>query len=86
MLDMGFAPQISRILQSVPKERQTLLFSATMPAEILSIATKHMKLPVRVEIARAGTASERVVQELFVVKKEDKFRLLEKLLAEAPAG
>lgn len=82
MLDMGFEPQLRRIMQSVPKERQTLLFSATMPKEITGMANSYMKLPVRVEIARAGTAAERVVQELFVVKKEDKIRLLEKLLQE----
>jgi len=82
MLDMGFAPQIKRILQSVPVERQTMLFSATMPKEIMGIANSYMKLPVRVEIARAGTTAERVTQEVFVVKKEDKLRLLEKLLVE----
>ncbi|MFA5935275.1 MAG: DEAD/DEAH box helicase [Patescibacteria group bacterium] len=82
MLDMGFAPQINRILQSVPKDRQTMLFSATMPADIVKIANTHMKLPVRVEIARAGTASETVAQELFVVRKEEKNRLLQKLLDE----
>jgi len=82
MLDMGFAPQINKILNAVPAERQTLLFSATMPDDIVRIATKHMKLPVRVEVARAGSAAEGVEQELFVVKKEDKIRLLEKLLLE----
>ncbi len=82
MLDMGFEPQIRRILQTVPKERQTMLFSATMPNEIVRIATSYMKLPVRVEIARAGTANENVTQELFVVRKDDKNRLLEKMLGE----
>ena len=82
MLDMGFAPQIKRILQTVPQERQTMLFSATMPNEIVGIATSYMQLPVRVEIARAGTATELVAQELFVVRKDDKLRLLEKLLTE----
>jgi ATP-dependent RNA helicase RhlE len=82
MLDMGFEPQIKRILQTVPKERQTLLFSATMPPEITNIANKYMSLPLRVEIARAGSANERVAQELFVVHKNDKLRLLEKLLNE----
>ncbi|HCC83686.1 TPA: hypothetical protein DEP96_02450 [Candidatus Uhrbacteria bacterium] len=80
MLDMGFAPQINRILGAVPKERQTLLFSATMPNDIVEIARKHMQLPVRVEVAPAGTASERVAQEIFIVRKEDKIRLLEKML------
>jgi len=82
MLDMGFEPQIRRILQTVPKERQTMLFSATMPDEIVRIATSYMKLPVRVEIARPGKLADTVTQELFVVKKEDKNRLLEKMLDE----
>ena len=82
MLDMGFAPQINKILTVVPRDRQTMLFSATMPQAIVGIATKHMKLPVRVEIARSGATAERVIQEMFVVRKEDKTRLLEKLLTE----
>src|SRR3990167_2405167 len=52
MLDMGFAPQIKQILHKVPKDRQTMLFSATMPDDIVRIATEHMKLPFRVEIPR----------------------------------
>lgn len=80
MLDMGFAPQIERVLKSMPKDRQTMLFSATMPAEIVKIASSHMKLPVRTEIAAPGTAAERVSQEMFVVKKELKGALLGKLL------
>jgi ATP-dependent RNA helicase RhlE len=86
MLDMGFEPQIKRILQNVPKERQTMLFSATMPDQIVRIASNYMKLPVRIEVARAGTAAELVTQELFVVKKEDKNRLLEKMLIEHPGS
>ena len=80
MLDMGFAPQIERILQAVPTQRQTMLFSATMPDPIMKIAASYMKLPVRVEVARSGTAAEKVVQEIFVVTKADKFTLLGKLL------
>lgn len=82
MLDMGFAPQIKQILLSVPKDRQTMLFSATMPDAIIKIATTYMKLPVRVEIARQGTAAEKVEHELFFIKKENKGALLEKLLKE----
>lgn len=82
MLDMGFAPQIKRILEKVPKERQTMLFSATMPSDIVKIARTHMKLPVQVEIARAGTTAEKITHELFVVAKPDKIRLLEKILAD----
>jgi len=82
MFDMGFAPQIKQILLSVPKERQTMLFSATMPDSIIKIATTHMKLPVRVEIARPGTTAERVEHELFFIRKDQKMRLLEKMLLE----
>ncbi len=82
MFDMGFAVQIKQILQYVPKERQTMLFSATMPDSIIKIATQHMKLPVRVEIAPPGTAANKVEHELFFVKKDYKRSLLEKLLLE----
>ncbi len=82
MLDMGFAPQLEKILRVLPKNRQTMLFSATIPEEIMKIAQKHMKLPVRVEIAPSGTAAELVTQELFIVKKEAKTNVLKKLLAQ----
>lgn len=82
MFDMGFALQLKEILNSVPKERQTLLFSATMPDNIIKIATGHMKLPLRVEVAQQGTAAERVEHELFFVRKDQKTQLLEKLLLE----
>ena len=82
MFDMGFAPQINKILQVVPKNRQTMLFSATMPDGIVKIATFHMKLPVRVEIARPGTTAKNIEHELFVVKKEQRLALLKKLLVD----
>ena len=82
MLDMGFAEQVKRILQTVPRERQTMLFSATMPEDIARIASHHMKLPLRIEIARAGTTAKNIDQELFVVKKDQKFQLLRKILEE----
>ncbi len=82
MLDMGFAPQIKIILQALPRERQTMLFSATMPQEIITIARTHMKLPIRIEIAPSGTLASKVTQELFFVQKNDKPRLLEKILNE----
>ena len=80
MFDMGFAPQIEQIIRQVPKERQTMLFSATMPREIMAMASRHMKLPINIEVAPQGTAAERVVQEIFVVKREMKVLLLQKLL------
>src|SRR3989344_1758163 len=80
MLDIGFYPQIKKILQLVPKERQTMLFSATMPSEIVKIASTYMTSPVRVEVAPSGTAAELVEQEIFLVKKEERILLLENLL------
>ena len=82
MLDMGFAPQLNKILRTVPKDRQTMLFSATMPPEILGLAHRHMKLPINIEIAPSGTAVDKVVQEVFFIEKEAKSRLLEVMLAE----
>jgi ATP-dependent RNA helicase RhlE len=82
MLDMGFLPQINRILREIPKTHQTMLFSATMPREIVEIAQRFMNSPVRIEVATSGTLAENVDQELYVVRKEQKVRLLEKLLAE----
>lgn len=80
MLDMGFAPQINKILRVLPRERQTMLFSATMPHEIISLAQQHMKLPINIEIAPSGTAAENVAQEVFFIEKEAKTQLLEVLL------
>ena len=82
MLDMGFAPQIAKILRFLPKDRQTMLFSATIPKEIIEIATQYMRLPVSVEIAPSGTTVESVTQELFIVKKDAKLRLLSKILTQ----
>ena len=82
MLDMGFAPQLKRIMVSVPAERQTMLFSATMPQNIVGLARSYMKLPTRVEIAPPGTTASKVTQELFFVERQDKSRLLEKILSE----
>ena len=82
MLDMGFAPQLKRIMAVVPHERQTLLFSATMPQNIVALARSYMKLPTRVEIAPSGTTAAKVTQELFFVERQDKSRLLEKILGE----
>lgn len=82
MLDMGFKPQIEKIIAHVPKERQTLLFSATMPQEIVKLASAHMELPLRIEVAPAGTAAEKVEQELFVVQRTQKMQLLLKILEE----
>lgn len=80
MLDMGFEPQIRKILQNVPKKRQTMLFSATMPPEIMSIAKSYMQLPIRVEVAPAGSVTKNVTHELFFCKHESKMALLKTVL------
>ncbi len=80
MLDMGFLPEIKKILQMVRKDRQTMLFSATMPKAISTLATKFMKLPLRIEVAPQGTSVENTQQELFVVRKNEKMRLLDAIL------
>ncbi len=82
MFDMGFAPQIKRIVELVPKQRQTMLFSATMPPEIAKLAANYMQLPLRIEVAPPGTVAERVEQEMILVRKEDKAAMLQKLLAQ----
>ncbi len=80
MLDMGFAPQINRILAAVPKKRQMMLFSATMPEEILALARREMQVPIHVEVAPSGTAPAKVVQEMFFVEKGAKTQLLKVML------
>lgn len=82
MLDMGFAPQIKKILSAVPKERQTLLFSATMPAAIGKIATEHMRTPVRVEVAPPGTSAAMVEQHAMIIPKTEKVTMLSSLLSD----
>ncbi|MBN1474027.1 MAG: DEAD/DEAH box helicase, partial [Syntrophaceae bacterium] len=80
MLDMGFEPQIRRIFNVLPHNRQTMLFSATIPHAIMTMATKYMKLPIRIEVAPTGTTVASVTQEIFIVSKDVKPRLAEKLL------
>jgi len=64
MLDMGFIPDIERICKLVPFTRQTLFFSATMPPEITRLTETFLQNPVRVEVARAATTAENIVQTL----------------------
>ena len=87
MLDMGFIPDIERIFKLTPFTRQTLFFSATMAPEIERITNTFLSAPVRVEIARQATASERINQSvvMFTPKRKDreaseKRRLLRQLI------
>lgn len=83
MLDMGFKPQIEEVLKSVQKDRQTLLFSATMPSEIKSLVHRYMKTPKTVEIARAGTTNAKVDHTVYFVNHEKKANLVEVLLKDS---
>lgn len=82
MLDMGFIPQIETILKYVARERQTLLFSATMPEAVAKIANQYMKHPTRIEVAPPATTSRNIDQSVYIVSQANKFALLEKLLHE----
>lgn len=82
MLDMGFMPQIKEIIKQVPKDRQTMLFSATMPPAIANLAKEFMKLPISIEVAPQGTAAAQVDQEIFIIKNEDRLDYLLKALAQ----
>ena len=86
MLDMGFAPQIAKVLKLVPKNRQTMLFSATMPQEIAAIAVNHMRTPLRIEVAPQGTSADKVEQEMIIISKDAKFPALTVLLKENPGS
>jgi ATP-dependent RNA helicase DeaD len=83
MLDMGFADDLDAILKATPETRQTALFSATMPARILSIASRHLKNPARITIAREKQAAgklPRVRQVAYIVNRAYKPAALERLL------
>lgn len=82
MLDIGFMPAIKQILGAAPRERQTLMFSATIPNAIMEIAARYMKMPLRIEVAPSGTVATNVEQELFIIAKEAKIQLLDKILAD----
>ena len=82
MLDMGFAEDLDAILEATPKERQTALFSATMPSRILSIAQRHLKDPARVTIASEKTAAgklPRVRQLAYLVPRAHKPAVLDRV-------
>ncbi len=80
MLDMGFVRDVRKIVEKVPTARQTLLFSATMPAEIVSLSKSILKDPVRVEVTPVATTVERIRQHVLFVEKENKRLLLSEIL------
>ncbi|MFL6795065.1 MAG: DEAD/DEAH box helicase, partial [Sphingomicrobium sp.] len=80
MLDMGFIPDIEEICSKLPKSRQTLLFSATMPPPIQKLAAKFLTDPKRVEVARPATANINIEQRLVRVKSDKKKDALKDIL------
>jgi superfamily II DNA/RNA helicase len=83
MLDMGFIPDIEEICSKLPKGRQTLLFSATMPPPIQKLAAKFLNDPKRVEVARPATANVNIEQRLVTVSADKKKDVLKDLLRES---
>ena len=80
MLDKGFWPAIRRILPVLPKDRQTMFFSATMPVEVARLAGEILKDPVRVEVTPVATTAEKVEQKLILVEQARKRGVLAELL------
>ena len=82
MLDMGFIHDIKKVIAKLPEKRQTMLFSATMPNEIVGIANRILKNPVRVEVTPPSTTVEKIDQKVIFCQKAHKYQLLRKVLQE----
>ena len=80
MLDMGFIHDVKKVINRIPAKRQTLFFSATMPAEIASLAGSILTNPARVEVTPVSSTAEKIEQGVFFVEKNDKRMLLLHLL------
>jgi ATP-dependent RNA helicase RhlE len=76
MLDMGFMPDVRRIMQLLPKERQTMMFSATIPPEVERVVNEFMRQPVRIEVDRPRSTATTVTQALYPVTEGQKGSLL----------
>lgn len=83
MLDMGFIHDIKRIVPKLPKEKQTLFFSATMPAAIVSLTKTLLRTPVRIDITPESPTVEAIEQFVYYVEKAEKGHLLISLLQQA---
>jgi len=80
MLDMGFLPDLQRIINLIPAQRQTLLFSATFSPEIKKLAQSYLRTPVTVEVARQNAAADTVSQVIHMVSSSDKQRAIVRVL------
>ena len=80
MLDMGFAPDVRKVVSALPKKRQSLLFSATMPGQIALLSGEILTNPVRVEVAPQATPVQRVEQRVYHIEAAGKRTLLDRVL------
>lgn len=81
MLDLGFLPQIRKVLQALPKKRRTMMFSATMPPHLEGLVSQFMVDPLRVDLRPDGRAAEGIEHHLYLVEEKDKKQCLISLLA-----
>ncbi len=80
MLNMGFREDLDAILETTPKEKQTLLFSATMPQGVRQISKRYMKNPLELTSGKKNTGAENVIHEYYVVKSSDRYAALKRLV------
>ncbi len=76
MLDMGFIPQLEKIFKFLPKTRQTLMFSATLPANIIKLSEQYLNNPVRVAVGESNVVAEKINQQIIHTSEADKFKHL----------
>jgi ATP-dependent RNA helicase DeaD len=81
MLNMGFLPDIDSILAETPTERQTMLFSATMPSAIAKLARRYMKDPEEIQTSERNSGSEHITHEYYQVQARDRFEALTRIIA-----
>jgi ATP-dependent RNA helicase DeaD len=80
MLNMGFKEELDAILATAPKERQTLLFSATMPSEVAKIAAKYMQNPIEISVGPKNSGTANVEHQYFMVHAKDKYETLKRVV------
>src|SRR5258708_14271493 len=83
MFDMGFIRDVRRIVSHLPRQRQSMLFSATMPAEVAHLVAEILKNPVRVDISPPKMTADRIDQRVYFVATQDKRALLHELLRDS---
>ena len=87
MLNMGFVDQVKSIVSKLNSKRQTMLFSATMPEEILALSNSYMNNPESIEIKAQKLITDRITHEMYKINEEDKLNELRKvLIKEIPEG